>query len=50
VAEHSISLGHRIQLQDNRILSTKSRYVDLKIAEVTEIELHPNNMKREDGI
>jgi hypothetical protein len=47
VAEHSINLGHRIQLQDITILSTKSRYMDRMIRETTEIELHPNcmNMK-----
>jgi hypothetical protein len=44
VAEHSISRGHRIQLQDTKILSTKSRYMDRLIKEVIQIELHPNNM------
>jgi hypothetical protein len=45
VAEHCISQGHRIQLQDIRILSTKSRYMDQMIMKATEIELHPNNNK-----
>jgi hypothetical protein len=28
MVKHSVSLGHHIQLQDTRILSTKSRYMD----------------------
>jgi hypothetical protein len=50
VAEHSISRGHRNQLQNTKILSTQSRYMDRLIKEAIEIELHPNNMNREDGV
>jgi hypothetical protein len=49
VAEHSINLGHHIQLQNTIILSTKPRYKDRIIREAIEIELHPNNMNRDDG-
>jgi hypothetical protein len=40
VAEHITNLGHRIQLQDTTILSTKSRYIDRVIREAIEIQLH----------
>jgi hypothetical protein len=49
LAENSISRGHRIQFQDTKILSTKSRYMDRLFREVIEVELYPNNMNREDG-
>jgi hypothetical protein len=48
VAEHSINLGHRTQLPNTGILA-KSRYMDRIIREAIEIELHPNNINREDG-
>jgi hypothetical protein len=49
VAEHSINLGHCIQLQDTSILAKKLRCMDRIIREAIEIKLHPNNMNREDG-
>jgi len=42
----SISRGHRIQLQDTKILSAKPRYMDRMIREDIEIELHPNDVNR----
>jgi predicted GIY-YIG superfamily endonuclease len=48
VAEH-INLGHETQLQNTSILVKKSRRMDQVIREAIEIELHPNNMNREDG-
>jgi hypothetical protein len=49
MAEHSINLGHHIQLQNTTTISTKPRYMDRIIREAIEIELHPNSMNREDG-
>jgi hypothetical protein len=49
MAEHSINLSHHILLNYSGILAKKSRCMDCIITEVTEIELHTNNMTREDG-
>jgi hypothetical protein len=49
VAEHSINLGHRKQLQNTSILAKKSRQMDQIIREEIEIQLHPDSMNREDG-
>jgi hypothetical protein len=49
VAEHSISLGHWLQLQNTSILVKKGRQMDQIIAEAIEIKLQPNNMNKEDG-
>jgi hypothetical protein len=48
VVEHSISLGHSIEPHNTSILSTKPRHMDHIIREVAEIDLHSNNMNRED--
>jgi predicted GIY-YIG superfamily endonuclease len=48
-AECSVNLGHRTQLHHKAILSTKPRYMDRIIREAIGIELHPNNINREDS-
>jgi hypothetical protein len=49
IAEHSKKLGHRIKSHTTSILAKKLRYVDHIIRETIEIELHPNNINRENG-
>jgi hypothetical protein len=49
VAEHSTNLGHQVQLQNTALLAKEMRHKHQISMEAIVIELHPDNMNREES-
>jgi hypothetical protein len=49
MAEHRINVGHCIHFYDTNILTKKFRCMECLVREATQIELHSDNMNREEG-
>jgi hypothetical protein len=48
--EDGFNHNHVIKFQDTRIFSNVPGYTERLIWEAVELELHPNNVNREDGL
>jgi hypothetical protein len=49
VAEYGIESGHSIKFQETEVLANTSGYMDQFVKDTTELRLHPDSIKREEG-
>ena len=50
LAEHSSKTNHHICLENANIIARVDHYRRRKLVEALEIELHPNNLNRDEGL
>ena len=50
IAEHSQDTNHHICIEDAKIIATEDHYNKRRIREAIEIEKHPQNLNRDDGL
>jgi hypothetical protein len=50
LAEHSLEHDHKIGFQNTKILAKTSGYMERLIMDAIQVEIHPNNLNREDGL
>ena len=50
MAEHSINKNHYMCIEQDKVIATEYHYMRRRIREAMEIEKHPKNFNRDDGM